>query len=150
MGGYWSAYWFGGLIYGTEIARGLDVLALTPSEFLTENEIAAASLNDPDALFNPQTQTRNVWPAEPVVARAYLDQLGRSDVVETARAEELTSALDRAEDALSDGESEPATAEALETLAESFAGDGAERSGVTGSRFLALAETLQGLADRLR
>ena len=44
MGGYWSAYWFGGLIYGTEIARGLDVLALTPSEYLTENEIAAASL----------------------------------------------------------------------------------------------------------
>lgn len=44
----------------------------------------------------------------------------------------------------------PDTAETLETLAESIAGDGAERSGVTGSRFLALAETLEGLADRLR
>ena len=118
--------------------------------YLTENEIAAASLNDPDARFNPQTQTRHVWPAEPVVARAYLDQLGRSDVVETARAEELTAALDRAEDALSDGESEPGTAEMLESLAETMARDGAERSGVTGSRFLALAETLEGLADRLR
>ncbi len=150
MGGYWSAYWFGGLIYGTEIARGLDVLALTPSEHLTENEIAAASLRDPDALFNPQTQTRHVWPAEPVVARAYLDQLGRSDAVETVRAEELRAALDGAEDALSDGESEPGTAEALETLAEAFARDGAERSGATGSRFLALAETLEGLANRLR
>ena len=150
MGGYWSAYWFGGLIYGTEIARGLDVLALTPSEYLTENEIAAASLNDPDALFNPQTQTRHVWPAEPVVARAYLDQLGRSDAVETARAEELTAALDRAEEMLSDGEREPDTADTLETLAENMARDGAERSGVTRSRFLALAETLEGVADRLR
>ena len=150
MGGYWSAYWFGGLIYGTEIARGLDVLALTPSEHLTGNEIAAASLYDPDALFNPQTQTRHVWPAEPVVARAYLDQLGRSDAVETASAEELTAALDRAEDALSGGEREPGTAEMLESLAETMARDGAERSGATQVRFLALAETLEGLADRLR
>ena len=150
MGGYWSTYWFGGLIYGTEIARGLDVLALTPSELLTENEIAAASLRDPDALFNPQTQTRHVWPAEPVVARAYLDQLGRSDAVETASAEELTAALDRAEDALSGGERDPGTAETLESLAEAFARDGAERSGATQDRFLALAETLEGLADRLR
>ena len=47
MGGYWSAYWFQGFIYGTEIARGLDVLALTPSDYLTENEIAAASFRKP-------------------------------------------------------------------------------------------------------
>ena len=25
LGGYWSTYWYGGRIYGTEIARGLDV-----------------------------------------------------------------------------------------------------------------------------
>ena len=51
---------------------------------------------------------------------------------------------------LSDGERDPGTAETLESLAEAFARDGAERSGVTGSRFLAMAETLEGLADRLR
>ena len=43
MGGFWSAYWHGGYIYGTEIPRGLDVLELLPSEYLTENEIAAAA-----------------------------------------------------------------------------------------------------------
>ena len=31
-GGYWSTYWYNGKIYGTEIARGLDVFALLPSE----------------------------------------------------------------------------------------------------------------------
>ena len=33
-GGYWSTYWYNGHIYGTEIARGLDVFKLTPSEYL--------------------------------------------------------------------------------------------------------------------
>ena len=43
-GGYWSAYWYNGNIYGAEIARGIDVFRLTPSEFLSENELAAANL----------------------------------------------------------------------------------------------------------
>ncbi|MGB0361367.1 MAG: LVIVD repeat-containing protein, partial [Endozoicomonas sp.] len=43
-GGFWSAYWYNGKIYGTEIVRGLDVLALTPSDYLSANEIAAAGL----------------------------------------------------------------------------------------------------------
>ena len=34
LGGFWSAYYYRGRIYGTEIARGLDVLALTPSKAL--------------------------------------------------------------------------------------------------------------------
>ena len=54
LGGYWSAYWFGGLIYGTEIARGLDVLALTLSDYLTQNEIAAAALKAPGTILNAQ------------------------------------------------------------------------------------------------
>ena len=55
MGGYWSAYWYRGYIYATEIARGLDVLELLPSEFLTENELAAAASIVP-AAFNAQQQ----------------------------------------------------------------------------------------------
>ena len=43
-GGYWSAYWYNGHIYGAEIARGIDVFRLTPSEVLSENELAAANL----------------------------------------------------------------------------------------------------------
>ena len=61
-GGYWSAYWYKGRIYATEITRGLDVFALEPSEFLTAEEIAAAEAAQyEDGLFNPQTQTRVTW-----------------------------------------------------------------------------------------
>ena len=75
--GHWSAYWYNGHIYGTEIARGVDVLQLRPSEFLSRNEIEAANaVRLPE--FNPQQQPRVTWPATKVVARAYLDQLTRS------------------------------------------------------------------------
>ena len=68
-GGYWSAYWYNGRIYATEIARGLDVFALEPSEFLTAEEIAAAEAASYEGeLFNPQTQTQVTWPDEVVAA----------------------------------------------------------------------------------
>ena len=68
-GGYWSAYWYNGRIYATEIARGLDVFALEPSEFLTAEEIAAAEAAQYEGdLFNPQTQTQVTWPADLVAA----------------------------------------------------------------------------------
>ena len=64
-GGYWSAYWYKGRIYATEIARGIDVFALEPSEFLTAEEIAAAEgAIYPGDVFNPQTQTQVTWPSE--------------------------------------------------------------------------------------
>ncbi len=84
LGGYWSAYWYHGRIYGTEIARGLDVFALTPSAQMTENEIAAAALADQGRTFNPQQQFPVSWPDHPVVALAYLDQLQRSGAVAPA------------------------------------------------------------------
>ncbi|MXO91141.1 DUF305 domain-containing protein [Pontixanthobacter aquaemixtae] len=61
-GGYWSAYWYKGRIYGTEITRGLDVFALEPSEFLTAEEIAAAEAANMGEVFNPQTQFPVTWP----------------------------------------------------------------------------------------
>lgn len=68
-GGYWSAYWYNGRIYATEISRGLDVFALEPSEHLTAAEIAAAEAAVyADGLFNPQTQTQVTWPAEVIAA----------------------------------------------------------------------------------
>ena len=68
-GGYWSAYWYKGRIYATEISRGLDVFALEPSEFLTAEEIAAAEAAQYEGgVFNPQTQTQVTWPAEVVRA----------------------------------------------------------------------------------
>ena len=69
VGGYWSAYWYKGRIYGTEITRGIDVFALEPSEFLSAEEIAAAeaAIYSGD-VFNPQTQTQVTWPADVLAA----------------------------------------------------------------------------------
>jgi hypothetical protein len=80
LGGEWSAYWYNGYIYGSEIARGLDVFELTPTKFLTQNEIdAAKAVQVPD--LNVQNQQRIEWPAQLVVAKAYLDQLSRSQAL---------------------------------------------------------------------
>ncbi len=97
-GGSWAAYWHNGYLYSTEIARGLDVLELTPSAFLSANEIAAAALVRHD-VNNPQTQLKNVWPAQAVVARAYLDQLVRGNGLRAVRTADIGAAIDAAEQA---------------------------------------------------
>lgn len=94
MGGFWSAYYYRGRIYGTEIARGLDVFALTPSAQLSANEIAAAALARKQVdRFNPQQQTPVSWPDHPVVALAYVDQLERSGSLPAVQIASLRSAL---------------------------------------------------------
>ncbi len=150
QGGYWSAYWYGGHIYGTEIARGFDVFALTPSRYLTANEIAAASIRAPDAISNPQQQRRHVWPAEPVVAAAYVDQLARSGIIEDAQEDALRDALERAADVLG-GSSDAAatTADELRNLAAALPSGGEEFSGVSRGRLTALARTMEDIAGRL-
>jgi hypothetical protein len=96
LGGEWSAYWYNGYIYGSEIARGLDVLELTPTKFLTQNEIdAAKSVQVP--LLNVQNQQRFVWPSTLVVAKAYIDQLERSQALPAERIESLRKAIENAE-----------------------------------------------------
>jgi hypothetical protein len=93
IGGYWSTYWYNGKIYGTEIIRGLDVMALEPSEFLSENEIAAAQQANMGDVFNPQQQFPVTWPSTPIVALAYLDQLQRANALEADSAEALYQVL---------------------------------------------------------
>ncbi|MCY3689741.1 MAG: DUF305 domain-containing protein [Gammaproteobacteria bacterium] len=148
-GGYWSTYFYNGYIYGTEIARGLDVLQLQPSDFLTENEIAAASLPHGAVTFNAQQQTMFRWPAEPVVARAYLDQLARSESLSAAQRQDLSEALDEAQDDLDSGADNNAVAGRLEDLAEEYESASSSASGVDASRLAALADTLTGIAGRL-
>ena len=150
MGGFWSAYWYRGYIYATEIARGLDVLELTPSEHLTENEIAAAaSVASPE--FNAQEQRRIEWPARPVVARAYLDQLARSDTLGADRRASLSRLLDRVDEAGGAAAgADPALAAELTAAAQTLGDDSADAGGRTGERLRALADTLRGLSDRLR
>jgi hypothetical protein len=96
MAGSWSAYWYNGLIVSSEIARGLDVIELLPSDYLTENEIAAAKTVRMD-YFNPQGQQRFVWPPSFALARAYVDQLDRGAVLSSARIEDLRRELVAAE-----------------------------------------------------
>jgi hypothetical protein len=96
LAGHWSAYWYNGRIYGSEIARGLDVLELKPSAHLSQNEIDAAKLVR-TGHFNVQDQQRIVWPASFVVARAYLDQLRRNRGLAGRRVSSIAGELDRAE-----------------------------------------------------
>ncbi|MDF1503945.1 hypothetical protein [Roseisolibacter sp. H3M3-2] len=96
LGGHWSAYWYNGHIVGSEIGRGLDVLRLTPSADLSQNEIDAANLVRWDR-FNPQLQTRITWPAHVSVAKAYLDQLARADGLAAARRAAVERELTRAD-----------------------------------------------------
>ncbi len=95
LGGYWSAYWYNGAIYGSEIGRGLDVFQLTPSEHLSQNEIDAAKSVQMER-FNPQLQTRIEWPATAAVARAYVDQLERGGEVAQTEIASLRAEIDAA------------------------------------------------------
>ena len=95
-GGTWSAYWYNGYIYSSEIARGLDVFELVPSGLISRNEIEAAKLVHLD-YFNTQDQPKITWPAAFVVARAYVDQLERSNGLAAERVKAVRQALDQAE-----------------------------------------------------
>ena len=148
LAGYWSSYWYDGRIYATEIQRGLDVFALAPSELLSENEIAAAALADQGGVFNPQQQFPVSWPAEPVVARAYADQLRRDAAVPAAQLDELSAALDAAAARLGTSARDQNLAQRFESLARTLAASGGDA--VTEKRKTGLAETLTGIAARLR
>ena len=148
LGGYWSTYWYDGRIYGTEIARGLDVLKLTPSQYLTADEIAAAALADQGGVFNPQQQFPVTWPAHPVVALAYVDQLARSQALAPARIAELNAALGQAKLRLDSKRRDRGLATRLQSLAAGLVVSGSDSAGA--KRTAALRETLAGIAAKLR
>ncbi len=96
LGGDWSAYWYNGIIYASEIARGLDVFELTPTKFLSQNEIDAAKAVRVSEL-NVQNQQKIEWPSRLIVAKAYLDQLSRSQALPADRIASLQKAIQSAE-----------------------------------------------------
>ncbi|HVZ78676.1 MAG TPA: hypothetical protein VG818_11905 [Gemmatimonadaceae bacterium] len=96
MGGSWSAYWYNGVIVSSEIARGLDVFELTPSQYLTQNELDAARSAHLDYL-NVQGQPKYTWPTTFSLVRAYVDQLERSGGLSSSRIASVREALDGAE-----------------------------------------------------
>ncbi len=149
-GGYWSAYWYNGAIYGSEIARGIDVFRLKPSEFLSPNEIDAAMLVRSEEL-NTQYQTKVVWPASSAVALAYVDQLTRSQALQPARARAVRTALERA-DGLRGGKENGGAGvlDQLDALAAQVESDAGAASGRDAARLKSLAAALRGRAARLR
>ncbi|MBX7117507.1 MAG: hypothetical protein K1X31_00770 [Gemmatimonadaceae bacterium] len=117
MGGSWSVYWYNGAIVSSEIARGLDIAELTPSEHLTQNEIDAAKTVRWNYL-NAQGQPRIEWPASFSLAKAYTDQLERNRCLSAARVSAVRRELEAAERA-----SGAARGQALQKLATELEGD---------------------------
>jgi hypothetical protein len=100
MGGQWSTYYYNGYIYGSEIARGVDVFQLVPSKFMTQAEIdAAAQVKLPE--LNVQDQPKIVWPATFVTAKAYVDQLSRDSSLTPEQSAALTAEIAKGEAAKS-------------------------------------------------
>ena len=150
-GGFWSVYYYQGTIYGTEITRGLDVLKLIPSEFLSENEIAAAAMAypaiGPPRLFNPQHQVPMTWPAAPEVARAYIDQLLRDDAISEDTAERIGDMLDQVTLAMDSGGDNRL---ARQITSYRLSAKGSNVDELTLHRLEKLNATLKGIAAGLR
>ena len=96
IGGSWGAYYWNGLVYSSELARGFDILELQPTDKLSANELAAAKLVK-FVEYNPQSQPKVVWPAAFPVVRSYLDQLVRDNGLSSERTAAIGKALDAAE-----------------------------------------------------
>jgi hypothetical protein len=95
-GGYWSTYWYNGVIVSSDEQRGLDVHELVPNAYLSQNEIdAAKSVRYTE--FNTQGQPHTTWPPTFALARAYLDQMERNDGISKDRLKAIRDALTSAE-----------------------------------------------------
>jgi hypothetical protein len=150
LGGYWSAYWYNGFVYGSEISRGIDIFRLTPSEHLTQNEIDAASLVRTEEL-NTQQQARVVWPPAAAVARSYVDQLQRSKALAPDRARALNAALEAADNVRTGKEKNaPQVLDQLDGLARQLESDASAASGRDAARLRALSANLKERSARLR
>ncbi len=149
LGGYWSAYWFNGQIFASEIARGMDVFKLKPSEFLSQNEITAAVLTRTE-VFNPQQQQPISFQAGAVVGRAYLDQLARTQALDAARLGELRQLLDRAERVAPRAAGANDTARQLDTSATQLEGTAASAPATDARRLRALASLMKTRAAAIR
>ena len=139
MGGSWSVYWYNGVLVSSEIARGLDIFELTPSELLSQNEIDAAKSVRLEYL-NTQGQPRFVWPTTFALAGAYMDQLERSGGLSASRVESMRRDLADAESA-----SGAPRREALARLADELSGEAAGSRDAAKVRML--SETVRELGS---
>lgn len=150
MGGYWSVYWYDGHVYGTEIARGLDVFTLLPSEHLSSAELHAASATIGGDVFNPQQQFPVRWQNQPVIARARLDQLQRSKALPAQDIAVITATLDQTEAAMETGMDNPNVAAELRDQASMLTQQARTADAQARRQLDGLAEALLRLGQRLR
>ena len=137
MGGSWSVYWYNGEIVSSEIARGLDIFELQPSQYLSQNEIDAAKTVHIDYL-NVQGQPKYVWPRSFSLAKAYVDQLERSQGLNATQVAATRQTLTTAESS-----SASARTESLNKLASQLDG---EAHGTDAAKVKLLTATLRDLA----
>ncbi len=97
LGGFWSAYWYNGKVYGGEIARGLDILEVVPTEHLTQNEIDAAKTVQLDE-HNAMAMRMYSWEPTFALARATVDQIVRDEDMTEGMEGKIRNALDKAEE----------------------------------------------------
>jgi hypothetical protein len=137
MGGSWSVYWYNGEIVSSEIARGLDIFELTPSQYLSQNEIDAAKTVHINYL-NVQGQPKFVWPVSFPLAKAYVDQLERSNGLSAGQITATRQTLRMAESS-----SATARRDSLNQLASQLDG---EARGMDAAKVRMLASALRDLA----
>ena len=140
MGGSWSVYWYNGAIVSSEIARGLDIAELTPSQYISQNEIDAAKTVHYDYL-NAQGQPKMVWPPSFALARSFVDQLERSKCLSSGRIASVRATLGTAERA-----SGSQRTDALNQMATQLQGDASGScDGPKVQKLAAAARDLAGL-----
>ncbi len=137
-GGTWSVYWYNGVMVSSEISRGLDVMELTPSAMISQNEIDAAKTVVFEQL-NPQGQPKFIWPASFALARAFADQLERSNGLSAERLTAVRAALTTAEAA--SGNARKTALKALASLLDKDAGASSD-----GAKVKKLASAVRDLA----
>ncbi|MGH7588457.1 MAG: LVIVD repeat-containing protein [Gemmatimonadota bacterium] len=142
-GGSWSAYWYNGVIVSSEIARGLDIFQLEPSEYISQNEIDAAKTVTFD-YFNTQGQQQFVWPASFALARAYVDQLERSGGLSADRIASVRQELSSAESASGSARQDALTALAAELDGEAGGSADAAKVQLLAGAVRDLAEGAEG------
>jgi hypothetical protein len=138
-GGSWSAYWYNGAIVSSEIARGLDVAELVPTQYVSQNEIDAAKTVRLEYL-NTQGQPKLVWPPSFALAKAYVDQLERNKCLSASRIAAVRQEITSAERATG-----PARHDTLAKLASGLEGDA--RSSCDGPKVQKLAQAVTSLSN---
>lgn len=136
-GGSWSIYWYNGVLVNSEISRGLDIFQLSPSPYLTENEIAASRTVELNQ-FNPQGQVQFNWPASYALAHAYLDQISRNREMSVAEITAARRSLQEAEQRSGSRKSA-----VLRSLAEKIE----SQASASSEKVTKFAETVRGLAS---